>query len=301
MNSDSTVNDLPSFFAIQDDPETTLPFLQLGDIFTKGNNDPVYAVMSAACDLQFAPEDVSKSRVPDRNDTILLLPGTLCLPNECPDKSLSTGLIKINGNWRAIVWDRQKLTGIPHCLVRPILQENEGYNHLYRLRTARALELQQKVFHEASRIGLEVQPRFADEMDFQMFVKTTQGYEEADEAISGGVIRFHIRDNSVLVFKQSAIEKIILVLTAASSGETEIADEAKLTQLVGRIEKNASLLSRTPLVEHAAEKVGALKAAEKSQPLAIDGLGLVVQEPSTDINVGKNRFCAIVRIGNHNG
>ena len=289
---------LPKLFATHNDPKTPLPFLQLGDIFSKGLDDPVYAVMSASCDLQFVPEEVSTSRIPDRRDTILLLPGTICLPNECPKKSLSTGLVKINGEWRAVVWDRRKLTGLPHCLVRSLLQEDAGYNHSIRLRTARALELQQQVFHQASRIGLEVQPPFSDKLDLQVFARKADGVVQADKTITAGMIRFHMPGASVLVIKKSAIDELIEILNALVVGGEQTNEGTKLSQLIESINRHASALSRTPLAEPAFGKIKAIKSADKSSGVAINGLGLLVREPSDALEDCPNSFNAVISIGN---
>ncbi|GEM_PF-2439134 len=302
MDSKGNLSVLGEIFGQHTDSGSPLPFLQLGDIFTKGLDDQVYLVMSASCDLQFVPKEVSKSRIPDRNATILLLPGRICLPNECPKDSLSTGLIKISSEWRAIVWDRTKLTGVPHCLIRPLLQTGTGYNHSVRLRTARALEIQQRVFHQASTIGLEIQPPFVDELDVQVFARKAECFVKSGETIKGGLIRFHMLRTSVsvLVFKQAAIESLTTVLDAALIGEEQTAEGKKLAQLIGRIVANSSVLSRTPLAEPEAGKVKAVKAGDKFQKIAIEGLGLVVRKPSiADEDWGKIYY-AIISIGNAN-
>jgi hypothetical protein len=275
-----------------------LPFLQLGDVFSKGINDPVYVVMSASCDLQFVPKEVSTSRIPDRRDTILLLPGSTCLPNECPKKSLSTGLIKINDAWRAVTWDRNKLTGVPHFLIRPLLQHNAGYNHSTRLRTPLALELQQQVFHQASKIGLEVQPPLADELDIRVFTKGAAGFVPTRAPIKRGTIRFHMPGKSVLVFKQSSLEMLVETLKEALAGNEDTTEGIKLAQLISKIFTNTSLLARTPLVEPELGAIKAFKAVDKFPRVALDGLALVVGQTDSTAMDGTKQISAIIRIGN---
>ncbi len=297
MSSGQNLAGLAKIFGTQNDPKLPLPFLQLGDIFSKEVDDEVFIVMNASCNLQFVPEEISRSRIPDRNDTILLMPGSICLPNECDDKALSTGLIKICDKWRAIVWNPSKLTGVPHCLIRPLLQDAQ-YDHSLRLRTARALELQQQVFHHASRIGLEVQPPLTNELDIQVFARKGEGFVQSGETIKRGIIRFHTPRASVLVLKQASIDELCNRLEGALLGDENSKEGKKLSQLIEKININASALSRTPLFVPEAEKVKTLKAADRFPKIVIDGLALVFREPSQPDETWAKSHSAIVSIGN---
>ena len=145
-----------------------LPFLQLGDLLIRDEKSLVYAVLSAACDLQFTPESVSQQRPRERDDTVLLVPGTLRKMGAppFPKKRATTGLIRWGTEWYSVDWFDRKLIGLPHCAIRT-LYETSGYQHEKRLLMGRALELQHTVLSWVARIGLEVQPPLPVDLPLQ--------------------------------------------------------------------------------------------------------------------------------------
>jgi len=274
--------------------EDKLLRLQLGDIFSKTDADPVFAVINAACDLQFVPKAIPSTRSPDPARTVYLLPGALRDLKECPKNELTTGLVEINKKWRCIVWDRNKLIAIPHCQVERMLKE-KGYDHLIRLRTARALELQQQVFHEASRIGLEVQPPLCEELRIHIFVSKSGQFVSTGNVIESGLVRFHTPKLSVLVIKPSAIDRICEMLLASPDGEGS-GNVKALRQAEQRLRAAAALLSKTPLSEPSSDKPSAVKPAKGYTGNEVTGIGIVCSTDLSGSMSWNQNFAAVLGI-----
>lgn len=294
MSKGRTLYGLAASFGV-DDPDEPLPFLQLGDVFYRDYSEPIYLILNASCDLQFVPKTVGNVREANRDATILLLPGSVRKLEDTPKSKLSTGLVKFKGEWCRFDWDREKLTSIPHCLVRSLLQKS-GYEHKLRLQMARALEIQQCVFHHHSRIGLEVQPPLSRDLDVSVYVKKPEGFKQSGDIISGGMIRFHTPGKTVLVIKQPTVDELYERLRPALANVDR--ENKKLSQLCDRIRTNAAKLCRTPLVEPESGKLIAIKSASKLVSIAIDGLGLTVSDSSEPNANWQNNFLAVICIGN---
>ncbi len=153
-----------------EDDDQPLPYVQLGDLFIKDKESLVFAVLSASCELQYVPTQVHQNRERLRDDTVLLVPGKMRTIGAKPYSGAvrTAGLVKWNDSAYCIDWFHGKLLGLPHCLLRSLL-ERKGYQHQRRFQTTRALELQQLVFSKLSRIGLEVRPPFSRDIKVALF------------------------------------------------------------------------------------------------------------------------------------
>jgi hypothetical protein len=198
-------SEILTLLEIEDDGQE-LPYVQLGDLLIKDENALVFAVLNAACDLQFVPPQVHKGRERLRDDTVLLVPARLRAVGTSKSINTMAGLVEWNGNYYCIEWVNRKLLGIPHCAIRKLLQDR-GYLHHRRLQTAHALELQQAVLSNLSRIGLEVRPPFPRDIRITLYGRQPdQSFVKLDDAIEQGGLLFHGRkaDQRVLVLRRSA-------------------------------------------------------------------------------------------------
>jgi hypothetical protein len=203
----SVESELLQLLGFQDD-DKQLPYVQLGDLFIKDEKSLAFAVLSASCELQFVPTQVHKDRERLRDDTVLLVPGrlrTIGAPQAKKSQTMA-GLIEWNGTPYCVDWFDGKLLGLPHCSLRKLLEER-GYQHLRRLQTARALELQQAVLSKLSRIGLEVRPPFPRDIRITLFGrKPDQSFGKLGDPVAQGGLLFHGRkpDQRVLVLRRNA-------------------------------------------------------------------------------------------------
>jgi len=105
----------------------------------------------------------------------------------------TTGLVEWNNSWYCIDWFDGKLLGIPHCALCKQFEER-GYQHHRRLKTARALELQQVVLSKLSRIGVEVRPPFPRDIKITLYGRQAdQSFVGLGPAIIQGGLLFHGR------------------------------------------------------------------------------------------------------------
>lgn len=204
---EEAASEILSLLDIEDD-DRDLPYMQLGDLLIKDERSLVFAVLSAACELQFVPPHVQKGHERLRDETVLLVPGKLRKvgkPNE-KDSQTTAGLVEWKGVAYCIDWFGSKLLGVPHCTLRAML-EDRGYLHVQRLQTARALELQQAVLSKLSRIGLEVRPPFPRDIKITLYGRQADlSFKKLGDPVAKGGMLFHGRtpQERVLVLRRSA-------------------------------------------------------------------------------------------------
>jgi len=197
-------SELMSFLEIQDDGRK-LPYVQLGDLFIKDEETLVFAVLSASCELQFVPTHVHRDRERKRDDTVLLVPGRMrpVGTKQISDTQTTAGLVEWKGTVYCIDWFDGKLVGLPHCSLRKLLQDR-GYLHHRRLQTPRALELQQAIMSNLSRIGVEVRPPFPRDIKIVLHGRREdQVFTPLGEPITQAGVLFHGRkhDERLLVLR----------------------------------------------------------------------------------------------------
>lgn len=205
------------------DEASDLPFVQLGDIFYHSSECLLFAVVNASCDLQYVPDHVWKARkvkardarTRDKLDSVLLVPGSFRNATQPPASQLTTGLIRIDSEWRAIDWFPKQIISIPHGAIRSVLQ-GRGYRHECRLQMSRAIELQQSCFAQHSRVGLEVQPPLHREVTINLFsniggVISPFGTDFEIEAVA-----FHSKQHRVAVIKYDALSALRDAIASAS-------------------------------------------------------------------------------------
>ncbi|MCL4201244.1 MAG: hypothetical protein KJ000_02035 [Pirellulaceae bacterium] len=198
------MSEILALLGMQDD-ERDLPYMQLGDVLVKNEKSLVFAVLSASCELQFVPTHVHRDHERLRDDTVLLVPGRMRKVGapQAKNSHTTSGLMEWNGTPHCIDWFDGKLVGVPHCTLRNLLQDR-GYLHHRRLQTARALELQQAVLSNLSRIGLEVRPPFPQDIKIALYGREPdQSFVLLGKAVPQGGLLFHggRSDQRVLVLR----------------------------------------------------------------------------------------------------
>ncbi|MGI4886469.1 MAG: hypothetical protein ACRYFR_16050 [Janthinobacterium lividum] len=145
-----------------------LPYLHLGDLFTKKNESTVWMVLNAQCDLERANEA-------NQERSIFLVQGVLHPLNKTPlESSYKTEFFKFNGTDFRIAWEVKKVLSIPHNKFME-WQSNEKYERHHRLRLPFALEIQQAFSASVTRVGLPVSPPFTQDLRLEVLFKASDG------------------------------------------------------------------------------------------------------------------------------
>ncbi len=272
-------SELLELLGMQDD-KNELPYMHLGDLLVKDATSLVFAVLSASCDLQFVPTYIHKNRERLRDDTVLLVPGRFRTVDTPQVKGTQTtaGLIEWNGTPYCIDWFDGKLVGLPHCTLRKLLQDR-GYQHHLRLQTVRALELQQAVLSNLSRIGLEVRPPFPRDVNIVLYGRkedntfTSLGKPEA--IIRAGVL-FHGRkhDERLLVLRRTTFYEFLKRL---ETHRTEAANNnlvPALNEAIQVFKQNMIGMTRPIVVPNGSEVSHLAMFTKAKKPDKTDRIGI---------------------------
>lgn len=186
--------------------------LELGDLFVRNVESPVYAVMNPACDLP-----VAAGRGRERDDTVLLLPGALGRLHEPPTgkrpPTLFTPMYLHDRHVYRIDWDYRKLRTIPHEDIPSLLAE--GYRCERRLHLGPALELQQHFTAETGRVGLPVPPPIGRSIELTVYCKNAEGaWAALTPVVPAGAVVFHMRDRDQFVIPDPAKERLVAMVEA---------------------------------------------------------------------------------------
>lgn len=136
---------------------SSIPLVQLGDVFFDASHSKAVVVLSAACDLAFAPNEV---RAPDEETPVILVPGT---PVSSTDGSQSIGpstygVLKGNDVYR-IDWKFSDYRSVQLGGLRDWLSLNKfEFADRNRLRPLYGLKLQQEFGAHLLRVGPPVMP-----------------------------------------------------------------------------------------------------------------------------------------------
>jgi hypothetical protein len=144
-------------------------YLDFGDVFIKSTEAPVLAVITAACDLAYSPDN--KNRTFRRDLTVLFVPGdlrslSLATPRETP--RLRTELFEYEGALYRILWDFKRSISMAYGSVAAWM-EKEGYVRRARLRLPYALQIQNAFAAHLTRVGLPVAPPFYQTASLDVF------------------------------------------------------------------------------------------------------------------------------------
>jgi hypothetical protein len=130
-------------------------YLQLGDMFFKADSPEVYIVLSAACDLNYAP---GETRTFPSERFVLFERGELQPIAEFPkEAAMRTELFSHDGKAYRILWDHRGAIWKEYGQARAWLTTN-GFVRRTRLSLPYSLELQRSFANYITRIGLPVRP-----------------------------------------------------------------------------------------------------------------------------------------------
>lgn len=277
-----------------------LPFVQLGDIFYHSSECLLFAVVNASCDLQYVPDHVWKARkvkerdarTRDKLDSVLLVPGSLRIATQSPTSQLTTGLIRIDSEWRAIDWFPKQMISIPHGAIRSVLQ-NRGYRHECRLQMSRAIELQQSCFAQHSRVGLEVQPPLHREVTIKLFANVDGVISpfETDPKIEA--VAFHSSQHRVAVIKYDALSQLRDVVESSTEAA---AAQAELSSRFFQLHKAPIIIPEKVVMTDSVESnVTELKILVENMPNKFPKFGASLGEPFARAKCNK-KFSVVLSI-----
>jgi hypothetical protein len=145
-----------------------LPYLHLGDLFTKAGSKDVYMVVNPQCDLE-RPKEKNKGQ------SILLIPGELeSLEENLVDVEIKTDYFLFDDKRNRIVWNLRYLKSIPYDKFDEWIQEKE-VERKFRLRLPFALDIQQQYTSNMSRVGLPVAPPLSRSITMEVLIKKSDG------------------------------------------------------------------------------------------------------------------------------
>lgn len=184
-----------------------LPLLRLGDLLVNQATNRVYMIATPDCDLQFAP---NTSRVPDRGDSVLLIPGRLWALRESSRRGpIETELYLHNGEKCRIVWDRRKIRTIPIGEFRR-WSADAGYSRPARIRLPYAVKIQQQVMTEFSRLGMPVAPPMQETVSVDIFEHIDGSTRQLHQSLDSGIAVIHEhRGNPSFVVGRKAIDGLL--------------------------------------------------------------------------------------------
>lgn len=136
---------------IQDDENIHLPFLHLGDLFTKRDHKHVFMILNPQCDLE-------RPNASMKNQSIFIVPGALIPIDEPLDKTaVRTDFFVFQTTNYRIKWNLKNVESIPFGKFDQWRTSN-GLDRNCRLRLPFALDIQQRFTSNMSRVGLPVSP-----------------------------------------------------------------------------------------------------------------------------------------------
>lgn len=141
-----------------------LPYLHLGDVFTKSESQDVYMVINPQCDLE-RPDEKKKGQ------SILLLPGTLNAVAELgTNEEMRTDFFVFDEKWYQIKWHVRYLTSVVYGDFEE-WKKGKDVERRYRLRLPYALNIQQQLSANISRVGLPVAPPLSQTLTVEVLRK----------------------------------------------------------------------------------------------------------------------------------
>ena len=165
-------------------PGSNEPYLQLGDMFFKdAGGTEVLIVLSAACDLAYAP---GAARAFPTDQFVLLEYGELQpITDEPRDSAMRTELFHFNNAVYRILWDHRRAVWKEYGAVEGWLT-GEGFVRRARMSLPYALELQKSFANHITRIGMPVKPPLFLKADVEVVAGGEDGTCEIIATIANG-------------------------------------------------------------------------------------------------------------------
>ncbi len=143
-------------------PQSGLPYLHIGDIFSSRKDNPVWIVLTPQCDLE---------RNPNPEMSIIFVPGKLVSVNDISGKDqLKTDFLLFDNSPFKIYWNVKEFITIKYDLINKWIKKNK-LKRDHRLKLPFALAIQQSFTSHISRIGSPVSPPINNHVDIEILVK----------------------------------------------------------------------------------------------------------------------------------
>ena len=158
-------------------PFFDFPLVQLGDVFLDTDRTKVMVVMSADCDLAFAPQE---DRPPDAETPVMLVPGTPKKMKEAEKVAdVNTDGILHREEVYRIVWNFSKYRSVPlGCLNQWLQEKGFDVENRDRLRPIFGLKLQQQFGAHLMRVGPPVIPPITTKATGRVLICTPEPKRE---------------------------------------------------------------------------------------------------------------------------
>ena len=158
-------------------PFFDIPLVQLGDVFLDADRTKAMVVMSADCDLAFAPQ---KDRRPDGETPVMLVPGTPKKMKDAKgDAGVNTDGILHREEVYRIVWDFSKYRSVRlGCLDQWLEEKGFDIKNRDRLRPLFGLKLQQQFGAHLMRVGPPVMPPITTKVMGRVLICTPEQKNE---------------------------------------------------------------------------------------------------------------------------
>ena len=145
-----------------------LPYLHLGDLFTKSGATEAWMVLNAQCDLE-RPEEKNADR------SIFLVCGILAPFDESPSSNeQKTDFFSFEGKQYRIKWKVKQVETVAHNKFTE-WQQARGVERHFRLRLPFALEIQQAFSASLTRVGMPVSPPFTQDIALEVLLRNEDG------------------------------------------------------------------------------------------------------------------------------
>lgn len=297
-----------------------LPLLRLGDVFLSTKTHDVLVVLSADCDLAFAPD---QARKPDKKTPVMLVPGQkieLKLVATQPSGAC-TELLRHGDQIFQIVWDFKKYRTVALNKVRATLEEDDfNIEDRVRLRPLYALQLQQEFAAHTFRVGVPTAPPVLRAIDVDIWFKSKgivipgdggraadrdQGVEPfiAARFSEGGAAAYTLKGKQHLVPTMALVDMIRDALGEVTKRlETEAAEEGtppkRRTQLRSEVQSIRGILNDEEKWHQVATSTHELPdpGAKSIQLSGLKSQWVVVTRDAPDWSAIGERPCAVVVI-----
>ncbi len=226
------------------DQSHQFPLIELGDVFLHSSRPCALVILSAGCDLAFAP---NTDRVPNKSDQILVLSGdiesVLSVKSGGSVRSL-TG-VQRGSEILCIHWKFHSYRSVAFGKL-PRFLRSQGYDisNRDRLRPLYALQLQQEFARKVTRIGRPVSPPIRVQLRAQIILSTPRRSAPSIDDLDGeclvgsfyeGTCRLHLTTKVVQNMRDSLSELLsdmefqLRYLTSVSAASKDQRDHRDLT------------------------------------------------------------------------
>jgi hypothetical protein len=222
-----------------------LPYLHLGDLFTKPGALEVWMVLNAQCDLE-RPDEKNADR------SIFLVRGVLTPFDKAPvGKEQKTDFFSFEDKQYRIKWNVKQVETVAHNKFTEWQKEKELERH-FRLRLPFALEIQQAFSASLTRVGMPVSPPFTQGIALEVLFRNEDNSASKFLALSTEyaflpvtregnklarlTLHFALDFKEALLAKQRALEDEVAALSGGHPSNYLRKTRANIDSLLGKFD-----------------------------------------------------------------